>query len=184
LAAKELRSALRHFTQDSHERLDALVGMFDDKESYRRFLTGSYWFRKSLQAACARIDFWPIELWLEELVLDLHDLGDTDIVPVTMRPISAPTRADQLGLLYVLEGSGLGARLLLRRTEKLGYGPEYGARHLYQQTADRQRWPACLALLEASDGIDQDLALGTAQACFMAAIDIFTEVLHDPIQPA
>lgn len=182
MAENEFRSALRHFTQDSHERLDALVGIFDDKESYRRFLAGSFSFRKSLQAACARIDFWPVELLLEELVLDFQDLGEADIVPV-MRPISAPARANQLGLLYVLEGSGLGARLLLRRAEKLGYGPKYGARLLYQQTADRQRWPAFLALLEACDGVDQDRALETAQACFVAAIDIFTEVLHDPVYP-
>lgn len=184
MTANGLRSALRYFTQDSHKRLDATVGMFDDKESYRRFLAGSYWFRKSLQAACARIDFWPVELWLEELALDLQDLGDADIIPVTMRPISAPSRADQLGLLYVLEGSALGARLLLRRAEELGYGPEHGGRHLYRQTADRQRWPAFLTLLEASDDIDQDRSLQTARACFTAAIGIFTEVMHDPVQPA
>jgi heme oxygenase len=74
-----------------------------------------------------------------------------------------------LGALYVLEGSSVGARMLCRDAAKLGYGADYGARHLHRQCEDRTRWPRFLALLEATPDVDRDAALDTAARTFRFA---------------
>lgn len=183
LNANGLRSALRQNTQHEHDRLDALIGNFSDLGSYRSFLVGSYRFRKSLEAAISTVRFWEAELLLEELAQDLDALGGPSI-PAPDGAMSADTVAEQLGLLYVLEGSALGARILFRRAEALGQTATHGAQHLAMQVRDPGRWRRFLDLLESHENIDHALATRGAQACFTAALDNFMEVRIEPVQPA
>jgi len=176
-----LRSALRHNTQDEHDRLDAQIGDFSDLQSYRSFLVGSYRFRKCLEPATSTIGFWNAELLLEELTHDLEDLG-AGIVSAPVTALRAETQAEQLGLLYVLEGSALGARILFRRAEQLGFTQTHGARHLAGQVSDPRRWRNFLTMLESLGDIDQSLAIRGARACFTAALTHFIEVQSEPSQ--
>lgn len=179
--ANGLRSVLRHNTQNEHDRLDALIGNFSDLASYRSFLVGSFRFRKSIEATTAAIGFWQADLLLDELAQDLDRLGG-DTIPLPTAAMPADTRAEQLGLLYVLEGSALGARLLVRRAETLGLSAAHGARHLTMQVRDPGRWRRFLDLLESQEDIDPALAVRGAQSCFSAALANFTEVHSEPVQ--
>ena len=181
LNANGLRNVLRHSTQNEHDRLDALIGNFSDLASYRSFLVGSYRFRKSLEATTAAIDFWQAELLLDELAQDLEELG-ADSVRAPTAAVFANTPAEQLGLLYVLEGSALGGRLLVRRAEALGLSATHGARHLAMQVRDPGRWRRFLDLLESQEDIDLAMAVRGAQTCFSAALANFTEVHSEPAQ--
>lgn len=176
-----LRSALRHSTQDEHDRLDAQIGGFSDLQSYRSFLIGSYRFRKCLEPATSAIGFWNADLLLDELARDLEDLGD-GVVSAPIPALWAETQSEQLGLLYVLEGSALGARILFRRAEQLGLTETHGARHLAGQVSDPRRWRNFLTMLESLGDIDQGLAIRSARACFSAALTHFTEVQSEPSQ--
>ena len=83
--------------------------------------------------------------------------------------VTVSTIAQTLGVLYVLEGSALGARLLLRRAEALGMNSKFGARHLALQTAMPTAWPNFLSILEAAS-----LDIAQEAECVGAAIATFT----------
>ena len=55
--------------------------------------------------------------------------------------------AELLGALYVLEGSALGARLIMKSAQALGLGATFGARHLAAQAGDALAWRSYLDLL-------------------------------------
>ncbi|MFW8634829.1 biliverdin-producing heme oxygenase [Cribrihabitans pelagius] len=119
----ELRMALRSGTRDRHEALDRLVSRWDlgSPGGYRDFL--------HMQAAA----LLPLEAWLEDrgaealppdwpqrrrsqaLRADLAALALP--VPRPAEVAIAPCRAAVAGVLYVLEGSRLGGRLLHRQVE-------------------------------------------------------------------
>jgi heme oxygenase len=73
-------------------------------------------------------------------------------------------RPELLGVLYVLEGSGLGARIILGRVAHLGLGPEFGARHLHAQAGAPGAWREFTSLLDNAVLTDEE-----EQACFAAA---------------
>src|SRR5262245_40133704 len=134
------RFALRELTRDDHERLDALVGEFSDTDAYGRYLEGMTAFRGAVERELADVDYpdgfgdWRPGLILSELKQDLQDLGRDP--PEDGRSFDLPKdRESLLGVLYVLEGSSLGARLLVRRAAALGFSADHGARHLAAQTA-------------------------------------------------
>ena len=59
-----------------------------------------------------------------------------------------------MGMVYVLEGSGLGARVLFKRAEALGLTRDFGARHLAAQVASPDSWREFLAVLEHAEPLD------------------------------
>lgn len=178
-----LRTTLRLGTQDEHDRLDALIGSFDDRDGYTAFLVGSYRFRASLKVIIGAVPFWPVDLLLTELQDDLQALGAQAIEPkAVIAPL--PTLSEQFGLLYVLEGSALGARLLVRRAEALGMNADHGARHLSAQVRQPGRWRDFLDLMASRGDLDPALALSGAKAAFAAALTNFMEVRHEPFQRA
>lgn len=172
------RFALRNMTRDDHERLDALVGHFGDRRSYARYVTGMAVFRGAIERKLANVSYPPsFGAWRPGAILPalLQDLADLAVVepPVADR-IDVPTdEAGLLGTLYVLEGSSLGARVLVRRAAALGFNAEHGARHLAAQTARPASWTEFVALLDgmASDEIER--AAQAARMTFAAAIDAF-----------
>lgn len=168
-----LRTTLRQHTADIHARLDSIAGDLGSVARYRAFLVGSYRFRSIVEPALDAAEFWPMLPLLPHLARDLEDLGITP--PAAAPPIHLPTSSAQLGALYVLEGSALGARLLQRRAAALGFDARCGARHLARQVADPARWPRFLRLLETSPGVDRIAALAAAQAAFERALDSYAE---------
>ena len=172
------RFALRDLTRGDHERLDALVGHFGDGRSSARYLEGMAAFRFPVERALSAIRYddsfgaWRPGLISSELVQDLGDFGLAS--PADGGDFRLPADRDGLlGVLYVLEGSALGARVLVRRAAALGFTAEHGARHLAAQTAHPQAWPQFVALLGAIGPSGMARAVEAARMTFAAAIDAF-----------
>jgi heme oxygenase len=169
------RAILRRATGPAHASLDALVGPLDSRGAYLRYLTGNYRFRSAAEDGLTDVR-WPSEFasWrptviTRELEADLSDLG----VPVPPRRAAAergPVGPNWLlGTLYVLEGSALGARVLVKAAGKLGFDGEYGARHLARQAASLDGWRAFVEILESAGHFEIDAAVSAANEAFRAA---------------
>ena len=164
-----LRSALRTHTSSLHHDLDAAIGLLDSVERYRAYLAGTWRFRAAAEGAVEGCAFWDVDRLTPLLEQDLEELHGQE----ARRPPAAPDRPESvsayLGSLYVLEGSSVGARMLCRDAARLGYGPSFGARHLYRQCEDRTRWPRFLELLDRTPDIDREAAVDAAARTFLLA---------------
>lgn len=116
-----LRSELKAATQADHEKLDRLVSRWDlsHRDSYAEFLR--------LHSALIP----PLEQWLERsgvesllpdwLVRQRRGALQSDLAALSVQPLAPvgielrPSLPSVAGVLYVLEGSRLGGKLLVRR---------------------------------------------------------------------
>ncbi|AIK41062.1 heme oxygenase family protein (plasmid) [Brucella anthropi] len=80
-------------------------------------------------------------------------------------PVDLPSAIDTL---YVLEGSALGATLLIQKACLLGLGAGYGARHLAKQVGNLAGLKKTVSLLETMSLDKKD-----EERCIEAAIDSF-----------
>jgi heme oxygenase len=78
------------------------------------------------------------------------------------------TKGSMLGCLYVLEGSALGAQIIIRRLSEIGLGAHFGARHLASQIASPHAWQSFLAVLEGTPLVREE-----EDACVDMAIKTF-----------
>ncbi|WP_293801337.1 biliverdin-producing heme oxygenase [uncultured Bosea sp.] len=173
----EIRSFLRDETNELHRELDAIVGVFSNRAEYVRFLQGTFRHRAPVEAAllnadAARIASWQPRQLLPELETDLADLA----LPL---PAAEPFHlsndmASYLGAAYVLEGSALGARVLVKGVDALGFGSECGARYLSAQAGSLESWRAILVALDGLDRLAWEAAARAARAVFLHAIQAFT----------
>lgn len=170
-----LRSYLRDQTSDLHQRLDAQVGAFASVAQYRAFVEHSLVFRRMAEPACAGFAPWNALSLIDDMASDLTDLEGA-LPPSSPSPVVLRDPAARLGALYVLEGSSLGARLLFRRAEALGFTERFGARHLARQSGDRERWQTFVEFLDASTFAPSAVAAG-AVLMFEAALEIYGEAL-------
>jgi heme oxygenase len=113
-----LRFRLRDATAADHARLDTLFSSLDLRKSgdYRRFLEVTAAALIPLEEALGAsgvndtVPDWPQRSRTAALRSDLSRLGGSvDPLP----PVTTPDRDTIFGVLYVLEGSRLGARVLL-----------------------------------------------------------------------
>jgi len=170
----------------AHEALDKMIGPFDSAVSYCRYLQGMAVFRSIVEEELALAE-WPAAFssWQDERLAHLiaQDLADIDVsAPLQPAFTSLSSRlpaGDLLGILYVLEGSALGARLLYKRAQALGYSESFGARHLAVQCRQNGRWGAYLKLLEEADGIDMDDVVRASTQTFRIAETAFERALHE-----
>jgi heme oxygenase len=173
----EIRSFLRDETNELHRELDAIVGLFSDRAGYARFLAGTYRHRAPVEAAlvksgAAKISPWQPRRLLPELEADLAHLA----LPT---PAAAPFHLSNdmaafLGAAYVLEGSALGARVLVQGVDALGFGPDRGARYLSAQAGALDSWRTLLVALEKLDRQAWGAAAQAGRAVFLHAIQAFT----------
>jgi heme oxygenase len=174
LPDESLRSLLRTRTAATHERLDAKVGHFSDIASYSSFAWHSLRFRAAMEPALARpVNGWSVDPLSALIRLDLRDLGTA--VPTDDRTAPWFDAPQSIGAAYVIEGSALGARLLLRRAAALGLNDTFGARHLARQSADHGRWRDFLAVLDAVPATDHQAVLAGAHTAFDFALAIYSE---------
>jgi heme oxygenase (biliverdin-IX-beta and delta-forming) len=172
------RFALRERTSHDHTSLDQLVGPVDSLSSYRRYLLGVAAFRIPAEAVIAQIDLpRAFGTWRPHVISDLirADLCDLNLAPPTTGacPMDPPKRIEELaGLLYVLEGSALGARLLSRQAGLIGLDGGFGARHLSAQAASGN-WRSFLDILENLAPFELDSAVIAARFTFSSARDAF-----------
>ncbi|MFO1047858.1 MAG: biliverdin-producing heme oxygenase [Geminicoccaceae bacterium] len=173
------RHALRERTADTHAALDSRVGLLDTLDRYAGYVRGMHAFRAPVEGALAdtALPGWfagwrPLALG-PAILADLADLGlqAPDFAAGTLPCLD--DASSLLGVLYVLEGSSLGARLLYRQARALGLSEQHGARHLALQTADSQSWRSFVTLLERHPELDLERAVGGAIATFALAHDAF-----------
>ena len=170
----ERRFWLREKTAAAHRDLEGVVGALDTIPSYTHYVEGLYRGRQ------------PVETWLQSLAWPdffedwrpiaigaalERDLADLDRPLPPLDPFTPPdaTVSDLLGVLYVLEGSSLGARVVLRRAMALGLDAGFGARHLARQASDGG-WPHFVKLLDAAPALDLERTGRAAVATFDAML--------------
>jgi heme oxygenase len=173
-----LRAKLRDLTADLHTKLDAEVGAFSDLVQYRNYLRNTHRFRVAMESQALATKGWQSEIVADLVAADLSDLGEPT---EKYLPAGAGHESDSatLGRLYVLEGSAVGARLLLRRAERLGLNARFGARHLAHQVTDPTRWPRFIQLLDMAADINPAEAGHAAREAFGLALASYTRAAHD-----
>ncbi len=138
--AIDIISQMRTATLPAHEKLDNLImasDPFSDRESYSRLLIMQY---------CLQRDLEPLyhDASLKELLPDLESRSRLHLVEQDMADLGLtlpqseedtpalplPDLASNVGWLFVLEGSRLGAASLFRRASAFGLSDCFGARHL------------------------------------------------------
>ena len=171
------RWLLRNATASLHEVVDNAVGTFTTLDEYRRYLPAQFRFRQSIeqhllaQAWPGYVRSWRPVLIASEIAADMHDLG---LAPAAHMPVALSSDADALmGIAYVLEGSGLGARVLYKRAQALGLTANYGARHLAVQAASPDSWRDFLALLEDAEPLDMERVAQASMMTFRHAESAF-----------
>jgi heme oxygenase len=140
-----VREALRAATAGVHARLDARAASLDlsRRDDYARFLTAQAGPVLALEAARERAGVldevdWPERSRTAALRQDLGALGLAEPTPPQVRIDSRP---QIFGTLYVLEGSRLGASVLVAKAADL---PAAFLHH----GEGRRLWPTFLTLLE------------------------------------
>jgi len=152
-------------------------------QDYVRYCRALLRFRAPLENAIAEaipngIDDWqPLPL-ADLLRADLLDLGYTIEVHADAEPYQLG-EGHLLGALYVLEGSSLGAQILVRRASALGFSETDGARHLALQTRDTKRWPKFVKILDRDGARDPQAVVEGAQDAFSHALQAFLKTSHE-----
>jgi heme oxygenase (biliverdin-IX-beta and delta-forming) len=153
------RNSLRGATDHLHRDLDRIVASFrlHDANHYRRFLQANaatlIAIEQLLESAGVTqlLPDWPERTRREAILADLHSLG-AQAQPLALRR-TGPTPPEVFGILYVLEGSRLGAQVLLdqvlasndERVRNAAAFLSHGATTL---------WPSFLQQLEAHAAAD------------------------------
>lgn len=173
-----LRERLRDATSDAHRELDAQLSAFDltGVSGYRRFLHASAGALLPLEAALADAGVdrifpdWPERSRSAAIATDLDRLGATAAGIVSVPPL---TRSGVFGAMYVLEGSRLGAKFLLKTVADAA-DPHIGAATLYLRHGTGKRlWQNFLSKLESEvcDEVEVIAAARIAFAAFEQAAD-------------
>jgi len=173
-----LRERLRAATSKSHAALDAVAAAWnlDTPEGYGAFLLASAVALAPLELALERAGVgtwladWPRRARRAALARDLAAL-DLPIRTPTASP--TPTPAFGAGVLYVLEGSRLGARVLARQVRRAD--PRLPLAYLTHGEGE-DLWRSFLAWLEGQPkvGFRTDEAEAGARygfQCFSAAFE-------------
>lgn len=165
---------LRAATADAHARVDGLfphgLACPDD---YRRYLLGMHRFAVDYECAIGALP--RHSAWLSA------DLGALSLLPLPAQGRCPPAaHAARPGWRYVMAGSSLGARLLLRDARRLGYARGRGADFLEGHAAadDWPRLQANLRQLQADDAPAMAAIVAGAQAAFALVHECLQRAFH------
>lgn len=174
------RNVLRQLTSQNHEALEELVGPIESLADYKRYLIGISGFRLPLERDFSEVVFPEFfGVWRPQQIGDLliQDAADLELVVKVTKSVSELDSAEtMLGKLYVLEGSSLGANIILKQVATVGLNAEYGARHLARQTCNPTRWRQFIEILDQHPQIDIDRVADASLKTFSAAQRSFEEV--------
>ncbi len=159
--AAGVRHSLRAATAQAHERLDACARRVNlaDRKSYGQFLQAQSGPVLALETALQ--DFgvarllpdWPLRSRAAAL---RHDLDYLRLHTESSAPIRLTSAAQAFGTLYVLEGSRLGARVLLQQILAAAPALRPATRFL-SHGSEHRFWTTFVQVLEAKVGAN-DLA--------------------------
>ncbi len=169
----DLRECLRAATSDAHARLDALLADLDlrERRAYRTFLEVSAAALLPLEDALTAADVarifpdWSERARSDALRADLERIGGE------VRPLRLAAELDHdgvLGAMYVLEGSRLGARALLKQAAASADPIVAGATAYLRHGMGQPLWPSFLIALEshAESLVDPEGAIAGADLAF------------------
>jgi heme oxygenase len=168
-----LRGHLREATRPAHARLDAAFGALDltSRVGYRAFLEATAAalipLEQTLESSGIVEAFseWPCRVRRHALRADLAALGGT----ARPLPLPAPFEPDEmLGVLYVLEGSRLGARVLIETVAASTDWIVREAAAYLRHGEDARLWPTFLTALahRAANGADAARVTAGAELAF------------------
>lgn len=170
-----MRARLRSATAALHAQLDALFPRgLDSIATYRRYLLGMHRFVVDYEIV---VDALPRRsAWLAS------DLGRLSLLPLVARGRcrKEPHAAARLGWDYVLAGSSLGARSLVRDARRLGFSEHEGARFLagHARSPDWSELQLRLQALDPDDRTRVAQAEAGAIAAFALVRDCFARSLE------
>jgi len=188
-----LSARTRATTAVLHARIEALVGLPDavlDQQDYRRMLECLFGLYEPLERSFHRFGDWG-ELGLDlsernhasRLSCDLTALG----VDLLALPRACPARLPDLpafphalGAFYVLEGSTLGGRIILRALESR-LGPQIAGATRFLTGHGGATGPMWIAFRTALDGFGRvrpdacDAVLTGAEQTYGAILEWFTQ---------
>jgi len=147
---------LRQATATCHERLDALLGSglasTSDYAAYLRGMEGFLADAGEVLGADAMTEH--MLAWLRADLAFVGLVPSAPRLPATTEPQDGPAR---LGWEYVVAGSALGARLLLRDVRALGLDADGGASFLagHAESAEWQRFLRALGEPHVAVAMDQ-----------------------------
>ena len=176
-----LRRKLQAETADAHRALDVLAaerGWFDTRAGYGKWLRGICAFHERVHRAirdtgCS--SYFDAGRF-ERLRLDMADVGVAPLQLCDHCDFAPMSEIEGLGLLYVTEGSRLGARVLVRRARDMGLDECFGARFLAAEAASLVSWQRVVAALDQQD----DAAAGArAVSAGIRAFRVAQECLDD-----
>ena len=156
-----IRNSLRTATAQAHERLDSYSRRVNlaDRQNYGRFLQAQSGPVSALEAALEQFGIARLlpdwSLRSRTAALD-HDLQYLHLHAESCPSVCLTSAAQAFGTLYVLEGSRLGARVLLQEILEATPSLEPATRFL-RHGAEYRLWPTFLRSLEANVAVD-DLA--------------------------
>jgi heme oxygenase len=168
-----LRERLRDATSAAHRELDTQLSSFDLTvlSGYRRFLEASAGALLPLEAALVEAGVakmfpdWPERVRSDAIAVDLERLGKEAHATVSVLPL---TRSGMIGTMYVLEGSRLGAKFLLKTVADAA-DPRIGEATAYLgHGAGKRLWQSFLARLAIEEACDEDEAIEAARSAFAA----------------
>lgn len=140
---RDARQFLRAGTSDLHARVDdCFAEGLTTPLAYARYLVGMHRFAVDHEVvvdALPRLSFW--------LSTDLQHLRLTPLPPSGHRGMAADPD-ERLGWDYVMAGSSMGARYLVRGAQALGHTENEGARFLTRHAASSD-WTRVLERLDA-----------------------------------
>ena len=168
-----LRERLRDATATAHRELDALLSAFDLTvvTGYRRFLQASAGALLPLEDALGEADVarifpdWPERSRSAAIAADLRRLGSA--AQSTM-PVPSLTSGGILGTMYVLEGSRLGARFLLKEIADAADPRITVATSYLRHGTGKRLWQSFLSKLQSEEISDEDQVIEAARAAFTA----------------
>lgn len=185
----ELRTALRERTQAAHQRLDGLFSGLDLREArhYGLFLAA--------QAAALE----PVERALdaaraETVIPDWHERKRTaairgDLDALALAPAEEAGRADWigdrasiLGAAYVLEGSRLGGKMLLKVAASSADPAVVQATGFLAHGEGRRFWPSFDALLGATELSEAEVDRLVESA--VRTFELFELCARETLEPA
>jgi heme oxygenase len=169
---RNVRQALRAATARAHAALEEIVGPLTNLAAYTHYARGLHAFRAALEPQVLPIATQFSPRYRPTQIADLlaEDLDDLHATPSPPASMMIEDMAEALGALYVLEGSGLGARVLVKQVQALGLTQSFGARHLWRQAASLEAWREFLVFLEGA-AVDLDRIVTSANATFDLARD-------------
>jgi heme oxygenase len=164
------RARLRAATRELHESVDGMFARgLDSRCSYGRYVLGMHRFAADYEIAVRALP--RHSAWLAD------DLSRLALAPLSARATQRPAAlaATCLGWEYVMAGSSMGARRMLRDACGLGYQDGTGATFLARH-AVCDDWNAMRQRLDALDADDAPrMAQAEAGACaaFALVLDCF-----------